>query len=201
MVYLPLLGGAEDLQDLGPSVSFVLRSELPATSLAASIRNEIAALDPNLPVALIHPLKDLLRDARASKAFIFTVLLLASAMALVLAAVGLYGVIAYLVSRRTRELGLRMALGADTGRIRALVLRQGLRLAALGAGLGLILALVLSVVLESQLSSSLLYQVEARDPLTFLLVPAGLLLVAFLATYVPAWRASRVDPLEALRQD
>ncbi len=201
MVYLPLLGGAEGLQDLGPAVSFVLRSKLPASSLAAPIRSEIATLDPSLPITLIRPLGDLLRDARASKAFIFTVLLLAASMALILAAVGLYGVLAYLVSRRTRELGLRMALGADGGRIRTLVLRQGLRLATLGAGLGLILALALSIVLESQLSASLLYEVEARDPLTFLVVPAGLLLVAFLATYVPAWRASRVDPLEALRQD
>jgi putative ABC transport system permease protein len=115
-------------------------------------------------------------------------------LALLLAAIGLYGVMAYSVSQRTREIGIRMALGAEGPQVRGMIVRQGLLLAAGGVVLGIAGAFGLSRV-----AAGLLYGIGGADPLTFLLVPAVLLVVAGLATAFPAWKASRVDPVEALR--
>ncbi len=194
LVYLPLLGLADGSKDLGASLSFVVASSLPAASLSPSLRSVVRSVDPNLPMSPVRTVDDLLRDSWARMAFTVTVLLLASLVALVIAAVGLYGVISYLVTRRTRELGIRMALGADGGRIRRLVLGQGLLTAGLGILVGVLLALA-----STRLLASLLFQVGSRDPLTLVLAGLLLLLVAAAASYLPAARAARLAPSEALR--
>jgi putative ABC transport system permease protein len=118
------------------------------------------------------------------------------ALALVLAAIGLYGVIANSVAQRTRELGIRMALGADSRDVLGLIVAQGLKLAITGVGLGLGAALVLT-----QLMTSLLYGVSATDPVTFIVASVTLIVVAMLASYIPARKATRVDPMIALRHE
>ena len=194
LVYEPLLGLPDGKKDLPANLSFVVASRLPAASLAPSLRQVVRRVDPKLPMTAVRTVDSLLRDSWARMAFTVTVLLLASLMALVIAAVGLYGVVSYLVTRRTRELGIRMALGADGGRIRRLVLGQGL----LAAGLG-ILAGVLLALASTRLLASLLFQVGSRDPLTFVLAALALLLVAAAASYLPAARAARMAPSAALR--
>lgn len=194
LVYEPLLGLADGSKDLRTNLSFVVASSLPAASLAPSLRNVVRKVDPNLPMSPVRTVDSLVRDSWARMAFTVTVLLLASLMALVIAAVGLYGVVSYLVTRRTRELGIRMALGADGGRIRRLVLRQGLLVACLGILAGMLLALA-----STRLLASLLFQVGSRDPLAFVLAALVLLLVAAVASYLPAARAARTAPAEALR--
>jgi len=117
-------------------------------------------------------------------------------LALVLAVVGLYGVKAYSVARRTREIGIRMALGAEPGRVQAMILREGVVMTLTGAGFGLLLAFGLG-----KLCASLLYQVSPVDPLTFVVAPATLFLTAMVACYLPARKATRVSPLTALRSE
>ena len=194
LVYEPLLGLDDGSKDLPASLSFVVASRLPEASLAPSLRHAVRSVDPNLPMAPVRTVDSLVRGSWAPMAFTVTVLLLASLMALVIAAVGLYGVMSYLVTRRTRELGIRMALGADGGRIRRLVLGQGLRVAGLGILAGVLLALA-----STRLLASLLFQVGSRDPLTLVLAALVLLLVAAVASYLPAARAARTAPSEALR--
>jgi predicted permease len=194
LVYVPLLGLADGSKDLRASLSFVVASSLPAASLAPSLRNAIRSVDRNLPMSPVRTVDSLVRDSWARMAFTVTVLLLASLMALVIAAVGLYGVVSYLVTRRTRELGIRMALGADGGRIRRLVLGQELLVAGLGILAGVLLALA-----STRLLASLLFQVGSRDPLMFVLAALVLLLVAAAASYLPAARAARTAPAAALR--
>jgi predicted permease len=194
LVYEPLLGLADGSKDLRTNLSFVVGSRLPAASLAPSLRKVVRSVDPNLPMAPVRTVDSLVSDSWARRAFTVTVLLLASLMALVIAAVGLYGVVSYLVTRRTRELGIRMALGADGGRIRRLVLGQGLLVAGLGILVGVFLALA-----STRLLASLLFQVGSRDPLTVVLAALALLLVAAVASYLPAARAARTAPSEALR--
>jgi predicted permease len=194
LVYEPLLGLADGSKDLRASLSFVVASSLPAASLAPSLRHAVRGVDPSLPMTPVRTVDSLVRDSWARMAFTVTVLLLASLMALVIAAVGLYGVVSYLVTRRTRELGIRMALGADGGRIRRLVLGQGLLVAGLGILAGVLLALA-----STRLLASLLFQVGSRDPLMFVLAALVLLLVAAAASFLPAARAARTAPAEALR--
>jgi putative ABC transport system permease protein len=156
----------------------------------------VADVDPNVPVYQVRTLEQLLRGSVAQARFMTTVLGVFAATALVLAAVGIYGVVAYAVAQRTRELGIRLALGARAADILWLVLRQGAVLGGLGAGLGLGAALLASRVL-----TRLLYQVTPSDPPTFVAGAAGLLVVALAASYLPARRAAGVDPVEALRHE
>jgi len=141
-------------------------------------------------------MEEVIERSLADRKLTLTFFLLFAGVALALAVSGLYGVIYYLVTQRTREIGIRVALGADKGRVVRLVLGQGAWLAGAGIAVGLAGALALS-----RLLGSLLYGVSARDPVTFTSVPIVLALVALVATLVPAWRATRVDPVIALRSD
>jgi predicted permease len=167
-----------------------------ASSLAPGIREVIADVDRRIPVTQVETVDEILSRALAGESVTLVLLGIAATLALFLGSIGLFGVISYVVTQRTREIGLRMALGAEVGAVRSMVLWQGLRVAAVGIGLGLVGAFALT-----RWMSSVLYGVSARDPLTFGVAPVVLLLVALLATWLPARRASRVDPMESLRSD
>lgn len=197
-VYRPLLGLEDDNEDLRVAMSFVVRTDRPPSTLAPDINRLIGAIDDTVPVSGLTALGTLVERAQARMSFAVTVLLLAAVMALVIAAVGLYGTISYLVSRRHNEIGIRMALGARQTQVGGMVLRQGMVVASIGAGIGIALSLVLAY-LTTRFSVDLLYAISAFDPPTFLVVPVILLAVAAIATSLPALRATRVAPVEALR--
>jgi predicted permease len=164
--------------------------------LAAAIQNEIHSVDKTLPVAKIKTMERRLADSVAPRRFSMSLLLLFAAMGLVLAAVGIYGVISFSVAQRTREIGVRMALGAQKSDMFKLVIGRGMTLTLTGLAIGLIGAAGLT-----RLMSSLLFDVSANDPMTYLAVALVLGVVSLLACYLPARRAMKVDPLRALRHD
>ena len=169
-----------------------------AAALVSTVRRELQDVAPGLPVLSIRTFRQHL-DASADLfitrlgAVLFA---LVGGLALVLAVVGLYGVKAYAVTRRTREIGIRLALGATPGEVRALILREGLGLALRGTVLGLLLAVALG-----RLCAGILYEVSPVDPLSFTVAPLALIVTALLACWLPARRATRVNPLQALRTD
>ena len=177
-----------------PNMNLFVRTATDPHSLVASVRAQFAAVDPDQPVTNVQTVDELMDASRAQPRFTMFLLGAFSATALVLAIIGLYGVLAYSVAQRRQELGIRLALGAEQSSILRLVVGQGLRLALIGIALGLIAALALT-----RLMSSILYQVSAHDATTFIFVPLVFLLIALLASYLPARRATKVDPLEALR--
>jgi len=174
----------------------VVRSSLSASSVATGIREAVRSIDKNLPVTDIEPLNDALGKSISQERFRTFLLGSFSAIALVLAAVGIFGVMSYSASQRTREIGIRMALGAGRGEVLRLILGQGMKLALFGLGIGVVAALLLT-----RLMSSLLYSVSATDPVTIASVTIILLSVALTACYIPARRAMRVDPMVALRHE
>ncbi|MBI2510632.1 MAG: ABC transporter permease [Opitutae bacterium] len=176
--------------------SFVVRSTRPAASLRDEIRAAIHSLDRGIPVDQIQPLENLMSQSISDRRLVMGLVGGFAALALVLAALGIYGVIAYSVAQRTSEIGVRMALGASRTSIVSLVLREGLRLTALGLVLGIAASLVLTRLMSAQL-----YEISATDPIVFVGVSVFLVLVAAFACWLPAHRASRIDPLVALRKD
>ena len=174
----------------------LVRTAVPPQSVASAVRAQISAVDPDQPVTGIQAVEQLMDSSRTQPRFIMVLLSVFSITALTLAVVGIYGVLAYSVAQRRQELGIRLALGAESADILRLVVRQGLTLAASGVALGLLGALLLTRVM-----SSLLYKVSSRDVVSFVFMPLLLLLVAGLTSYVPARRATKVDPIAALRQD
>ena len=160
------------------------------------LQEDVFALNPSLPLDNVMTMGARLAASVAQPRFYVVVLGLFAVSALALAVSGIYGVLAYTVSRRSREIGLRMALGADRGSIRALVVRQGTLLVGLGVAIGLAGALATTRGLES-----LLFGIAAIDLSTFVVVPVVLIVVALAACYVPAHRAMRVDPMDSLRHD
>jgi putative ABC transport system permease protein len=179
-----------------PRVLVLLRTGGDPLALAAAAQAAVWSIDRDQAISGIRTVRELLAQQEANRWFTTLLLGLFASVALVLALIGIYGVIAYSTAQRTQEIGIRLALGADRRSVLRLVLAGGLRIALVGLALGLAGALVLTRVL-----SSLLYGVGARDPLTFVVVPAVLLLVALAACWVPASRAMRVDPLTALRAE
>jgi putative ABC transport system permease protein len=153
-------------------------------------------MDPEQPIAAIATMDELLSGSLSRSRFTMLVLGVFAALALVLASVGIYGVIAYSVTQRTQEFGIRIALGASRRDVLRLVLGQGTRLTLLGIGLGIVAALVVT-----RLMATLLYGISATDPVTFTAVALLLALVALAACYIPAQRATRVDPIVALRYE
>lgn len=161
-----------------------------------AVREVVARLGPDVPVTTAVPMREMMARDVAETSFTMTLLGIAAAMALFLGAVGLFGVVSYVVGQRTREIGVRVALGAAGSDIRRMVLRQGAGVVLAGVAIGLAGAAALS-----RLMSAILFEVSAMDPITFLVAPALLVAVAVLATWLPARRAARVDPVEALRAE
>jgi putative ABC transport system permease protein len=177
-------------------MTLVIRSDLPLASLVSSLRTEISSLDPYQPLTGLKTLENSVSSTLQQRRLSTLLLSLFSAGALVLALLGIYATLAYSVAQRTREIGVRMALGARAGGVVRLVVGQGMRLAALGAVLGVGFALLLG-----RLIAGLLYGVGPHDPAAFSAVVGLLLGAALLACWVPARRASRVDPVIALRAE
>lgn len=166
------------------------------TSLTPSIRAMLNRLNPNVPITTAQSMEEITRASMADRALTMSLLSIAAAVALFLGMIGLFGVVSYVVGQRTREIGIRMALGAEASDVGGMVLRQGVRVVAVGVGVGL-----LGSLLASRLLASLLFEVTARDPLTFVVAPLLLVAVSLLATWLPARKAARVDPLTALRAE
>ena len=177
------------------NMNLLVRTGVPPQSLTSAIRGQIASVDPDQPVTAIQTVDELMDTSRTQPRFTMMLLGIFSMTALGLAVIGIYGVLAYSVAQRQHELGIRMALGAQSADILRLVVRQGLILAASGIGVGIVAALLLTKVM-----ASLLYKVGARDMATFALTPMLFLAIALLTSYVPARRATKVDPMEAMRE-
>lgn len=174
----------------------VVRTTGDPMSMASSIRAQLHDLDANIPVANVRPMTAVVAQSLATPRLTGFLLGVFAMIALTLAAVGIYGVLSYLVSRRTHEIGIRLAVGADRMQVMTMVLKQGVTLAAAGIGAGVVAALLLTRVMQS-----LLYQVRPTDPVTFVAVSAALIVVALIASALPAFRATRVSPLIALRTE
>ena len=160
------------------------------------LQQAVWSVNPNLPLARVRTLAEIEADSIAQTSFALVMLAIAATVALLLGSVGLYAVIAYVATQRTREIGIRIALGAQTHDVRRLFLRHGLLLTGAGVALGIVVALALTRVM-----SALLFGVSPTDPVTYVVVAASLASVALFATYLPARRASRMDPVVALRAD
>jgi putative ABC transport system permease protein len=173
-----------------------VRTSADPGGLAAAVTREARVLDPNVPIYDVKTMEQLVSESLARRRFAMLALGLFSVVALVLAALGIYGVMSYTVAQRTREIGIRLALGAQTRSVLKLVVGQGMRLAVFGVGLGLVVAAAMA-----RMIASLLFGVAATDPVTFLVIALLLAGVALLACYVPARRAAKVDPTIALRYE
>jgi macrolide transport system ATP-binding/permease protein len=190
LVYLPMQ------QDYAPQVTLHVRAAGDATKLVAALRSEIQALDPNLSVLNVETMSERVNQSLQGERTQATLLGAAGVIALLLASLGLYGVMSYMVAQRTREIGIRMALGASRGNVLGLVLKQGMTLVSVGVVIGLGAAFGLT-----RLVASSLFGVTALDPLTFAGTSLVLVLVSLVASYLPARRATKVDPIIALRYE
>jgi putative ABC transport system permease protein len=182
-------------QDSNKRLSVVLRTPLPAAVLEPRIRHDIRTIDPTLPVFGVSSMNDVLDRSLASHRFAADLVGGFAGLALLLASIGIYGLLSYMVGQSSRDIGIRMALGARPGDILRMFLQRGVVLAGVGVVIGLVVA-----ASSASVMASLLYGVRPRDPAVFLIVPLLLFAVAVLASYVPAWRATKVDPLIALRE-
>ena len=181
-------------QTLGRSLSVVLRTSLPSTLLERRLRHEVQVIDPGLPVFDVASMNDVIDRSLASRHFSANLVSGFAAMALLLASIGIYGLLAYMVGQRSREIGLRMALGAGRGDILKLFLGKAAILAVIGIVAGMIFS-----ASAAPMMAGLLYGVRPHDPAVFLVVPLALLAVAILASYIPARCAAKGDPMLALR--
>jgi predicted permease len=178
------------------AMNVVLRTESDPTALTSAVKRQIQTLDNDLPLYNVRTMEQRVEESLARRRFSMLLLTLFACVALVLATIGTYGVMAYLVSQGTREIGIRIALGATQRGIVRLVVWKGMALALCGVGIGLAGAFALS-----RLMQSLLFGVRPYDPLTFVVISLGLTLITLLASYIPAHRAARIDPLISLRYE
>jgi putative ABC transport system permease protein len=192
LVYLPMVGPRPRTWVIG-SPAYVVKTPR-AETIAPEIRELARQVAPEAPMYRVFTMEGLARDSMIHLSFTMVILGIVSALALILGAVGLYGVLSYVVAQRTREIGIRMALGADSGRVQRMVVAQGTRVVLVGVGIGLVAAYV-----STRALTTLLFDVEAIDISTFAAMAASMLAVGLLATWLPARRASSVSPLESLR--
>jgi putative ABC transport system permease protein len=185
---------AESVLGIMRSLRTVIRTEIEPSALAASVRQQVRVIDSALPVSAVRTMDEVVRTSAAVQRFNAMLVGLFAVLALILAAIGIGGVLATSVSRRTPELGVRLALGAQRRTLLGMVVREGMLLAAIGVAAGLTAAWMLSRVL-----ATLLFEISPRDALTFASAGILLLVVALAACAIPAWRATRVDPLSVLR--
>jgi putative ABC transport system permease protein len=178
------------------SMTIVMRTTADNASVATGARNVIHQLDPDQPIGEVITMNGLMARSVARSRFNSLLLAIFSGVALVMAAVGIYGVMSYAVLQRTHEIGVRMALGAQRTDVLKLMLKQGIILAVTGVAVGLAGSFGLTRII-----STLLFNVAATDKTIFAIVALGLFAVTFMASYIPAWRATRVDPLTALRYE
>jgi putative ABC transport system permease protein len=183
-------------QQAFPQTILAVRTSAEPLSMIEAVRNEVRALDKDLSLAEVKTLETVAASAVASRRFTLWLVGLFALTALLLAAIGIYSVLSYLVAQRTHEIGVRMALGAQLGDVLKLVVRQGMTLVLLGVVSGMAAAFGLT-----RLMKGLLFEVKATDPLTFAAVAALLAVVALLACWIPARRATKVDPMVALRHE
>jgi putative ABC transport system permease protein len=195
MIYYPMMGVVDGEINSARTMVVTIRSPLPTSSFAPAVRQVVWDLNPNLPI-ISGTMSEILDDAVAPTSFTMLMLGIAAAVALLLGAIGVYGVVSYIVSQRTREIGIRMALGARSADVRRMVVRQGLIVTLIGVGVGILGAMTLT-----RLMRSLLFEVSPTDLLTYAIVAPALVLVAMLATWLPARRAASVSPSEALRAE
>jgi ABC-type antimicrobial peptide transport system permease subunit len=192
--------GLEDVyvptyQSLDRTLGVVLRTPLAASLLEPKIRHEVQSIDPGLPVFHVSSMNEVIDSSLAPRRFSADMVGAFATLAIFLASLGIYGLLAYMVGQRSREIGLRMALGAQPAHIVKLILGKGVVVAAVG-----IVAGVVCAASTASLMATLLYGVRPHDPAVFIVVPLLLLAVAVLASYIPAWRATKVDPMIALRE-
>lgn len=188
-MYMPY----QQLNSFAPN-ALVVRTNVEPLSLAGAVRNAIWAVDKDQPVSNLRSMDEIVSEAVARQRFSMLLLGIFAALAMVLAAVGIYGVMSYSIAQRTREIGLRIALGAQKSDVLKMILRQGLRFVAAGLAIGLAASFVLTRVM-----ASLLFGISATDPATFVSISLMLIAVALLASYIPAVRAMKIDPMLALR--
>jgi len=194
MMYIPMTLSIGTMQVA--SMTLVMRTDGDPAALAPAARAAVQRAEPNVPITTARTMSAVVRESMADTAFTTTILMIAAIVALALGAIGLYGVIGYIVAQRTQEIGVRIAIGATPREVRRMVLRDGLVLAFLGIVIGTAGAAVLTRTLES-----VLYEINRLDPLTFVVVPVVLLVTSAIAAWVPARRAAGIAPLEALRTD
>jgi putative ABC transport system permease protein len=178
------------------NVFLVTKTSGNPKSLVPEIRSRLRALDKDIPISQVQTMDEIVSNSLSQRRLSMSLLIVFAALAALLAAVGIYGVMAYIVTQRTHEIGIRMAMGARAIDVMTMVLRDGAKLAAAGVVIGLIAAFALTRVM-----SSMLFGVSAIDPTTFIVISGLLAGVALLASFVPARRASRVNPIVALRND
>jgi putative ABC transport system permease protein len=191
-VYMPVF----QIPRIRRDAIFIARTAGDPATLAAAMRREINAVDAGLPVYSARTMNEVIAESVAQRKFSMILLTAFAAIALLLAAIGLYGVLSYAVTQRTQEIGVRMALGADRRDVLLMVIGRGMKFTLVGAGAGLVASLALTRFMKG-----MLFGVTASDPLTFATVAALLLAVAWLACWIPARRATQIDPLAALRCD
>jgi ABC-type antimicrobial peptide transport system permease subunit len=180
-----------------PDVAFVIRSERAGTAgLMSEVRQAVRSVNGTIPMTREGTMRDLYAESLARTSFTLVMLAIAGGMALVLGVVGIYGVLAYVVSQRTREIGIRSALGAEPRQLSRMFLLHGLVLSATGAVVGLVAAMAVA-----RLLSSLLFGVGPNDPTAYVAAVAVTIAAAALASYVPARRAAKIDPIETLRAE
>jgi predicted permease len=202
-LYMPMsIAGGPDFPLatlVGPdtsAMSFVVRSSVPPAMLATSVRRAVNAVDPQLAIARVITLQAMVDRASAQMAFTMVLIAVAAVVALLLGIVGIYGVMSYIVSQRTSEIGVRLALGAEPRSVAVMILKQGGAVALAGATIGVVVALA-----GSRLITSLLYGITPRDPSVFIGTTLLLLIISAFACWIPARRAARLSPLDALRAD